>query len=228
MKLKEPDKVAFEFDYSDDLSFDEAKKNREQEFWQTLGLNGLPDALFFDSHKAKKHTLSEIEDDHANLRNRLLSYLKGYELAFASGKCFEPPCHRHDCWLWECVKFILAFDTTFRYIPEDFLDANDDVDYSETDYLDNETTFCYDVIKACDQLAIAGAALAKRIGSESYGLWTDAIIKLTELDNAARCKAADDIVSALFQTWADFRIWIYMNPPHNAEKSEKRSKKSKK
>ena len=224
MKLGEPDKIAFEIDNPDDLSFDEAKEKREQEFWHQLESTGL----FFDPDREKKRTLREIENDRTNFRNGLLGYLKGYELAFASGKCFETPRSWRDRWLWESTKFVLAFDPSFRYIPEDFLGVDDDIDHNETDYLDNEMTFCYDVVKACDQLAIAGAALAKRIGSESYALWTDAIIKLTDFDDSTRCKAADDIVSALFQTWADLRIWIYMNPPHNAKKSKKRSKKSKK
>ena len=97
---------------------------------------------------------------------------------------------------------------------------------NESMFTSGENRAAFIALMAAD--AIAGAALAKRIGSESYGLWTDAIIKLTDFDGTARCKAADDIVSALPRIWADFRIWIYMNPPHNEKKSKERSKKSKK
>ena len=54
------------------------------------------------------------------------------------------------------------------------------------------------------------------------------MIKLGNHSEKVQHMAADDLVSALFQSWADLRIWIYMNPPHNAKKSKKRSKKSKK
>ena len=54
---------------------------------------------------------------------------------------------------------------------------------------DGESTFRYDVVKACDRLALAGAILAKRIGSDTYGLWRAAMIKLGDIRECEQCKA---------------------------------------
>ncbi len=56
---------------------------------------------------------------------------------------------------------------------------------------------------ACDKLILAGATLARRIGSSSYRHWIDAMIKLNRLDEDEDYKAVDDIVAALVQLWAD-------------------------
>ena len=41
-------------------------------------------------------------------------------------------------------------------------------------------------------------------------------------------KAVDNIVTALEETWADLRTWIFLNPPHNGQKRKPKKRKSKK
>ena len=100
---------------------------------------------------------------------------------------------------WERVMFIVAFDTSFEYSPEEETGGEEDEEDCagpESDYLDDETTFRYDVIKECDRIALAGAALAKQIGSDTYGLWRAAMIKLGDRSEEIQHKAVDDIVTA--------------------------------
>ena len=95
--------------------------------------------------------------------------------------------------------FIVAFDTSFEYSPEEETGGEEDEEDCagpESDYLDDETTFRYDVIKECDRIALAGAALAKQIGSDTYGLWRAAMIKLGDRSEEIQHKAVDDIVTA--------------------------------
>ena len=99
---------------------------------------------------------------------------------------------------------------------------------AETDYLDEETAFRFDVVQACDRLALQGAAFSKRFGSDAYRLWADAMIKLGDEYEEVQYKAADDIVAALAQTWADLRTWIFLKDAHKRQKSKSRSEKTKK
>ena len=54
------------------------------------------------------------------------------------------------------------------------------------------------------------------------------MIKLANNNEMIQYKAVDDIVTALEQTWADLRTWIFLNPPHNKQKQKRESRKQKK
>ena len=93
--------------------------------------------------------------------------------------------------------------------------------------LDDETSFRYDVVKACDSLALIGAAFSKRFGSDAYRLWADAMIKLGDRNERVQYKAADDIFEALVRTWADLRTWIFMKSAYKPTKPKSKSRKAK-
>jgi hypothetical protein len=171
----------------------------------------------------------EAGEEHAFTKKVYLDYIGKYADALLRGKVFSLPSGLDDESNWELIKFIVAFDTTFEYYPEDEEGERDDECCGpETDYLDEETAFRYDVVKECDRLVLAGAILAKRIGSDTYGLWRTAMIKLGNNRESVQCKAVDDIVNALELIWADLRTWIAMNPPHNAKKGKPKKRKTKK
>ena len=147
----------------------------------------------------------------------------------AQRKVFTLPTWLDDESNWQLIKFIVAFDTTFKYYPDDDEEEREDDGCGpETDYLDEESTFRYDVVKACDRLALAGAILAKRIGSDTYGQWRETMIKLSDPDESVQFKAVDDIANALELIWVDLRTWIHLNDVHSNAESKKKPLKSKK
>ena len=226
MTLRKPDKVAKETARDEAMNFHEAQENRSNEFW-----NVLESDEFAVKPKEDARSDAEIMKDRLRIKMRLLSLIEKYTRSLADGKSFNLPSGWSDECDWSDIKFILAFDTSFSYLPdEDDDDENGDkysVVLSETDYLDGETAFRFDVIKACNRLVLNGAALAKRIGSDSYRLWTDALIKLGDRAESVQCQAADDIVSALVRIWADLQIWIFMNQSQNEKKVKPKTKKAK-
>ena len=204
------------------LNFSDAESNRSKEFWGKLERD-----FYLPSEESKdSRSYSEMEGDRDKIKADMLNYIGKFSRAIESEKPFDLPCRYDDEDNWNNIKFVLAFDTSFDYFPEnEDLSLSDD---EERDYLDDETTFRYDVVKACDALALRGAALAKRIGSDSYRLWADAQIKLGDQLEGVQCKAAEDIVNALCELWADFRTWIYMKESHNLPKRKAEAKKAKK
>lgn len=234
MKLKEPDKVAKATVRDEVMDYAEAQENRANEFWKVLELYH-PVTSVKDGRVIRQtnHCPDCIRAAHDAIKDIILRYLKRFSDALADGKCFDLPSGWGDEQNWNEIKFIIAFDTSFEYVPDDEEDDDENgeessVFISETDYLDEESTFRYDIVKECDRLALVGAALAKRIGSDSYRLWADAMIKLGDRQESIQCKAVDDIVSALVRIWADLRTWIFMNPQHNAKKVKTKAKKTKK
>jgi hypothetical protein len=221
MKLCEPDKVAFETDCDSAMDYCEAQENRSNEFWKVLETD-----VFGVDDPPEDRPDAEIMEAHRRIRKDTLEFLAKYADAIAQKRTFPLPSGFLDEKEWERVKFILAFDTSFTYFPED--EDGSLSDNEESDYLDYETTFRYDVVKACERLTLEGAALAKQIGSGTYGLWTAAMIKLGDRSEKIQYKAADDMVNALIQTWADLDVWIFMNTPHNNKKRKSKTRKSKK
>ena len=225
MKLNEPDKAAFDCHNSFADPFYEAQESRAQDFWDVLEKDDFQTA---SKDGNAKRTWQEIEKRHAAIRKSVLDFLGKYADDLAQKRIFRIPDRWYDKETWNNIKFIVAFDTSFDYTPDEFLDAHDDDDHSETDYLDGETSFRCDVVKACDRLALEGAALSKKIGSETYCLWADAMIKLESDYEEIQYKAVDDLLTALVRLWADLRTWNFMNPHHVAKKTTKKRKKSKK
>ena len=223
MKLKDPDWVTVANDNCDSFGFYGAQDKRAESFWDVLERDFLT-----GESPEKGRTDAEINENHAQIKRDMLDTINGLADDLANKKIFSPLSFLDAEDTWEKIKFILAFDTSFSYVPEEHQDARDWRDHVETDYLDGETTFRYDVVKACDRLAIEGAACAKLIGSDTYQLWTDAMLKLAHWNEQVQCKAADDIINALEQIWADLRTWIHMNAPHSKAKPAKKPHKSKK
>ena len=221
MKLCEPDKVAFETDCDSAMDYCEAQENRSNEFWKVLETD-----VFGVDDPPEDRPDAEIMEAHRRIRKDTLEFLAKYADAIAQKRTFPLPSGFLDEKEWERVKFILAFDTSFTYFPED--EDGSLSDNEESDYLDYETTFRYDVVKACERLTLEGAALAKQIGSGTYGLWTAAMIKLGDRSEKIQHKAVDNIVTALEETWADLRTWIFLNPPHNKQKRKPKKHKSRK
>lgn len=230
MKLGEPNKIAFESDSTAMMDFDEARKNRSDEFWEVLidgfGIVSAKDNQPFDK---SKHCSVCYETVRNAIKEAAIDPLNRFATAIAGKKIFDLPCGKANLFFWRNIKFIIAFNTSFEYYPESEDDGElGTTDWTETDYLDEETAFRYDVIKACDKLALEGAAFSMRIGSDTYRLWSDAMIKLGDTDISVQYKAVDDIVAALARTWADLRTWIYKNRASNSKKTRLRSKKAKK
>ena len=99
----------------------------------------------------------------------------------------------------------------------------------ESDSLDDEAGFRYDVIKLCNNFILEGAALCKRIDSPAYDTWIEAMITLNDrYEGATPYKAVDLIVSAHPRTWADLCTFIHMDPPYNEKKKAVKKKKAKK
>ena len=223
MKLSEPDKVAFDYGDYEAMDFWDSRRARSQEFWDKVEEH-LEDIIA--SRKAK------AGEEHAFAKKMFLDHIGKYTDALSQGKPFGLPAGFGDERSWNLIKFIIAFDMRFEYYPDmDDLEKEDGEEESrdpETDYLDDESTFQFDIVKECDRLALAGAILAKRIGSDTYGIWRVAMVKLGSLDETVQCKAVDDIVNALELIWADLRTWIAMNPPHNAKKGKPKKRKAKK
>ena len=222
MKLCEPGRIAEATESDTAMGLYDAQINRSEEFWKELERD-------FDFMEETEDTRSdhEIMEDHRRIEKSILDYLGKLADALGNGRPFNLPTKWHDEDTWNDIKFILAFNTAFDYL----LENEEDGELSEcleTDYLDHETSFRHDVVKACDRLALNGAALAKRIGSDTYALWADAMIKLGDQYEQVQCKAADVLVEALVRMWADLRTWIFMNPPHNAKKSKQKAVKGKK
>jgi hypothetical protein len=55
-----------------------------------------------------------------------------------------------------------------------------------------------------------------------------AMIKLGDRSEKIQHKTVDNIVTALEETWADLRTWIFLNHPHNGQKRKQKKRKSKK
>ena len=222
MQLGEPKKIAFESDNDWTMDFWEAQGDRSDDFW-----NGLEKELYpYDRDDKEKRSYEKTIHVRNGLKKVILEGLTKYVDAIADEKCYRLPTDLSDLHFWQAVKFILAFNTSFKYFPEDE-DGNQEEE-SETDYLDEETTFRFDVVTTCDRLTLEGAAFSKRIGSDSYQLWADAMIKLGNQYEEEQYKAADDIVAAMMRTWADLRTWIFMKDAHKAKKAKPKAKKAKK
>ena len=223
MKLREPDMVAFEYSDHEAMEFWDSQRTRSQEFW------GKVEAHLKDIIAGRK---AKADEGHAFTMKVYFDYIGKYTDALSQGKSFSLPAGFSAEHTWNLIKFIIAFDMRFEYYPDkDDLEKEDGEEEScdpETDYLDDESTFQYDIVKACSRLALAGAILAKRIGSDTYGIWRAAMVKLGSHDGTMQCKAVDDIVNALELIWADVEVWIAMNQPHAAKKRAAKKRKVKK
>lgn len=213
-KLKEPVKVAFDTLSEEAMDRDDAETNRSEEFWSVLerSFNVL----------LKKTKNPKYVDTRRTIKTDILEYLgtsakrlsEGTEKGVRLRGMLEAD-------MWECVKFIVAFNTKFDYVDED--------DKIETDYLDEEGAFRYDVIMACHNYILEGASLAKRIGSPAYDTWVEALVKLNdEYSGSENYKAVDLIESAYVRTWGDLCIFRHMNTPCKSKKDASKPKKRKK
>lgn len=208
-KIPEPYKVAFQTENTEPLSIGEARFRRAGEFWGELeesvlvkvGHDNDPDCL---RGLIKKDVLRYLDDGAKMIA-------AGPNRPFALWNWLDED-------MWQCVKFIVAFDTKFHYIP----DETDEDGEDGVDYLDDESAFRYDVIKKCNDYILEGAALAKRIGSSAYDLWVEALVRLNdEYDGSESYKAVDMISHAFARTWGDLQVWFHMN------KTTKRARKTK-
>jgi len=153
MKLGEPKKIAFESDNDWAMDFWDAQKNRSSEFWKELecafDVVGVKDNKPFSE---TDHCSVCTKIVHDKIKECTLQPLIRLSKAIADEKHFDLPCGIAHMEFWQAVKFILAFNTSFDYFTED--EDGNMTDEQETDYLDDETTFRYDVVKACDRLAV--------------------------------------------------------------------------
>ena len=208
MKLKEPVRAAFKTAASRKLDWESAQNIRREEFWKEIHKVYAFESVDPD----KKHVPCEgcfraIRDA---IKKQILNFINSQTAAISQGdrRAFDLLGLENDWNVWQCIKFIIAFDMSFIYEADSYED--DDECFIE-DYLDDEALFQYDVIKACDSLLVEGASLAKRIGSDSYRTWTAALTKLNmKCDD--RYKAVDGLTDAIIQIWPDTRVWIAMNP----------------
>ena len=215
--FREPEKVAFEPLTNCFVDKKEAAENRSNEFWGELE----------ESLQAK---VGKVYDPHYSrnlIKKEILDYLKRSTAALSNGteKGISLWAWSDES-VWENIKFIVAFDMDYEYLEED-----DEVEdgFMESDSLDDEAGFRYDVIKECNSYILEGAALCKRIDSPAYDTWIEAMITLNDrYEGATPYKAVDLIAKAHPRTWADLCTFIHMNPPQNEKKKTAKKKKAKK
>ena len=213
----EPEKVAFEPLTNCFVDKKEAAENRSNEFWGELE----------ESLQAK---VGKVYDPHYSrnlIKKEILDYLKRSTAALSNGteKGISLWAWSDES-VWENIKFIVAFDMDYEYLEED-----DEVEdgFMESDSLDDEAGFRYDVIKECNSYILEGAALCKRIDSPAYDTWIEAMITLNDrYEGATPYKAVDLIAKAHPRTWADLCTWIHRNQAHKSKKTVKKAAKRKK
>ena len=213
--FREPEQVAFEPLTNCFVDKKEAAENRRNEFWGELEV----------SH------LAQVIDDPNYSRNSIkkdiLDYLKRSTAALSNGTEKSIPLWVwSDESIWSNIKFIVAFDMDYVYIEED-----DEVKdgFMESDSLDDEAGFRYDVIKLCNNFILEGAALCKRIDSPAYDTWIEALVKLNDTYTGSKPYNAVDLIDKAYsRTWGDLCSWIHRNQAHKSKKTAKKNVKRKK
>lgn len=230
MKPRQPNHVAFE--QANDpctMAFSEAQARRSDEFWDEVESEFTFTSADGKDLREADHCPDCIQAARNKVKELTLHFINKHSCAISQGATFNLPGNKTDWPSWDIIKFIIAFDTSFGYLPDEFQDAADPEAHIETDYLDDEAAFRFDVVKACDRLALEGAALSWKIGATAtYELWAAAMVKLNDSSKRVQCEAVDDILNALVRTWSDLRTWTFLNPPHIAQKPASKRKKSKK
>ena len=214
-EISEPEEIAFESPCTEMMDKEEAAENRSNEFWSELEGNHTTKIKQYDNPDYSRNSLKK--DILAFLRN------SADHLASAMERCREL---KHWGWIeddmWTMIKFILAFKAEYTYFDEE-------EESEESDYLDDEEAFQYDVIAGCNKFFLEGASLAKRLGSPAYDTWIEAFMKLNDsYIGAETYKCVDFIPQAYLRTWADLCTWIYMKEAQKFTKKRKTVKKSKK
>lgn len=211
-KLCEPNKVAFSMENPGEfLEKEEALQLRSTQFWDYVHDESNVDER--KKHSFRKSTIEEIFN-YLQERKRYLTECISTEVLYLWAE--------YDQYMWERIKFILAFDTQYSYFSEE---ENQDVG----DYLDEEAAIQFDMMKACTSYILEGAALAKRVGSSAYDKWVDALVMLNDVYYCSEnYKAVDLIAEAYARTWGDFHVWIHINKSDNSKKKKKNTKNKKK
>ncbi len=214
------------------ITMEDAEFDRSYDFWAPLckviySGAGLNDVDQNELHKTTKSLVMDLLSDGIK--------------AFAQGECETPDCRVSRATAWLILYFILAFDVEFTY------DVNADIYPStpEEDLPDAiDCTFCSDrleeegalqakLAEMLDDYIVEGAALAKKIGSDSYTTWKKALIELDKLSKSTtyitvmkgtilrlgetynihdEAKGViENIMQAQLSLWADLHIWKRMN-----------------
>ena len=198
----------------EDYFTEEASRN--DEFW-----NPLFEQFFIFDLVDEESTTREAElcERRKTIKRDVLKLLKDGANVFSKGECPLPVRFKSSQELFEAIMFILAFDPAFEYLLEDDEDYDDDEEAynpwnTDTDILHDVNNFKIDVSNALDAYILNGAALARKVGSASYAIWTKAMIALSDLmngvaeaeeaDNTARV-AVESVIEAQRQLWADIR-----------------------
>ena len=213
----EPEKVAFESLSDRLMDKREAAENRRNEFWGALG----------ESLLVKIGQADDPEYSRNSIKKEILGYLKSSASMLSKGTEKGIPLWLwSDETIWENVKFIVAFNMEYDYCDED--DETDGV-FEDSDCLDDEIGFRYDVIKECNKYILEGAALCKKIGSPAYDTWIEAMVRLNDTYIGSKPYNAVDLIDKAYpRTWADLCTFIHMNPPCNAKKKAVKKKKANK
>ena len=184
--FREPEKVAFEPLTNCFVDKKEAAENRSNEFWGELE----------ESLQAK---VGKVYDPHYSrnlIKKDILDYLKRSTAALSNGteKGISLWAWSDES-VWENIKFIVAFDMDYEYLEED-----DEVEdgFMESDSLDDEAGFRYDVIKECNSYILEGAALCKRIDSPAYDAWIEALVKLNDTYIGSKPYSAVDLIDKAY------------------------------
>ncbi len=205
------------------------REKKEIEFWEPLAK--LYDSKEWDENGPVPKFYTELRSD---VRRDCVDRFAFYAQTVADGKCPAPFAYTSSPDWLTVVRHVISFDLNYEYVP----DITDELyPYTNIETLEVEGNLQNDTISAIDKYLVEGAALAKRINSESYSTWTKAIIALERLrdlnshalwptftwpdakENSYE-KATEVIDLALFaqaQLWADWRVW---NRLHRENKSE--------
>ena len=213
----EPEKVAFEPLTNCFVDKKEAAQNRSNEFWGELE----------ESLLVKVGQANDPEYSRNSIKKEILGYLKRSTAMLSNGTEKGIPLWLwSDESIWENIKFIVAFDMDYAYLEED--DEEED-GFMESDSLDDEAGFRYDVIKECNSYILEGAALCKRIDSPAYDMWIEALVKLNDTYIGSKPYNAVDLIDKAYsRTWGDLCSWIHRNQAHKSKKTVKKMAKRKK
>lgn len=185
---------------------DDAMKCRRGEFWHPIL------RLFYYGYDRHPDTPIDVKR-YQVIRSHVLQALEEGCAELAKGECRFPLAYESRRQLLEVVMFIVAFDTGFRYTPAD---PEDKKEPQDSDTLSGEAAFQMEVRTALDKYLLEGAALAKKVDSQSYETWAKALITLADVTNeryergeieAAMLEVMQLAVSAQQQLWVDVRIF---------------------
>ena len=188
------------------ITREEAMAARRKAFWDPI-LN-----TFFGKDKAA--TFGENrEDKQRALGDDFLRVLAEKIEKFSKGSCDRPDKYVSQVWRLSVAMYVAAFDMSYEY-------SSEEDETSDTDVLEEESSFRIEVLNEVGRYILEGAATAKKIDSKSYDNWIEALIlnsriisddfEPTEIEQAAMAMV-QSLVAAQTRLWADMDAYVRLD-----------------